>query len=214
MIELILSSSVNINTHGLLLNGKQLVDFNSELLRDKKLELVYRTIGEAYPKFFKMDAQSKLGWLAAEYIVKDTEVLHGVAKTDIALILSNKKSSLDTDTQYQNSLAEQGEEFLPSPSVFVYTLPNIVAGEICIRHGFKGENNFLISEKFDAQLLVNYTQALFSENLCKSALVGWIDVYKEEFRVLLAAVEIKQSESTSTSFNTENLNQLFQTIAL
>lgn len=214
MSDLILSSFVHITNRGLFLNGKQLVQFSTEVLRDKNLEFAYRTLGETYAKFFKMDAQSKLGWLAAECIVKDTQQLQGVDKKEIALILSNKKSSLDTDTNYQNSLAEQGEEFLPSPAVFVYTLPNIVAGEICIRHGIKGENNFLISENFDAQLVVNYTQALFTENLCKAALVGWIDVYQEEFTVFLASIEFKKAANTNTSFNTQNLTQLFQTIAL
>jgi hypothetical protein len=214
MMDIILTSSVNITNHGVFLNGKQVVDFSEENLRDKKLEFAYRTLGEAYPKFFKMDTQSKLGWLAAELIIKDTQALHGTEKNNIALILSNQSASLDTDTLYQASLLEQKEDFLPSPAVFVYTLPNIVAGEICIRHGLKGENNFLISEKFDAELLVNYTEALFAEDLCKAAIVGWIDVYQDELRAFLASVEIKQTGSSTLNVNTENLNYLFQTIVL
>ncbi len=214
MSQLVVTSAVNITPLGLALNGIQRLSFDSSERVDKKLESVYRALDVSYPKFFKMDAQSKLGWLCAEYLVKDHESLKTMAKEEVALILSNQKSSLDTDLNYLNSLPAATEEFLPSPAVFVYTLPNIVAGEICIRHGFKGENNFFISDQLNAQQLVDYTQALFAEGLCKAALVGWIEVYQEELRALLVVVESTSNSTAKPLFNTEYFNQLYQTRVL
>lgn len=210
MSYLVVSNAVRITNLGLSLNGKRLLSFDETATRDKKLEQAYRALDVTYPKFFKMDAQSKLGWLASEYLLREPLSFQLIAKQDIALILSNQKSSLDTDLNYFNALQAQQEEFLPSPAVFVYTLPNIVAGEICIRHGFKGENNFFITEQFDPQLLVSYTQALFFEDLCQAALVGWVDVYQESFSALFVSVE-SSSDNHTRSFTIENLNQLFQT---
>lgn len=214
MSQLLITSSVSITPLSLVLNGQRLLAFDSTASCDKKLESVYRLLDVNYPKFFKMDAQSKLGWLCAEYLMKNNDSIKSIAKQDVALILSNQKSSLDTDLNYLHSLPAETEEFLPSPAIFVYTLPNIVTGEICIRHGFKGENNFLVSEQFNADQLIDYTKALFAEDLCKAALVGWIEVYQEEFRALLVTVESSSNTTSESLFNTAYFNQLYQTLAL
>ena len=198
-----------INDREVLLNGESKLLFDSAATADQKLEAAYRALGLAYPKFFKMDAQSKLGWLSAEYLCEGSKLFDTAAAKDIALVLSNRKSSLDTDEQYQQSLTNE-EEFLPSPAVFVYTLANIVAGEICIRHGIKGENNFLISESFDAASLVNYVTILFEEELCEQCLVGWVEAYHGTLRSMFAYIEKITEEKASFLFTIENLNQVYQ----
>ncbi|MDB5273549.1 MAG: hypothetical protein JWO58_1916 [Chitinophagaceae bacterium] len=208
MSELNIRNWVYINDQEAVMNDEQQFSFKKEDTADQKLEQLYRSLGVAYPKFFKMDAQSKLGWASAEYLCEGGKVFATNAPEERALVLSNQKSSLDTDEQYQQSLNNQ-EEFLPSPSVFVYTLANIVAGEICIRHGIKGENNFLISERFDAEALVNYTRILFEEELCKQCLLGWVEAYRGRFKSILWLVE--KGESTDDRlFTVKNLNQLYQ----
>lgn len=210
MRELVVSNWAYINAEQVVLNGEQKRAFNQDESIDQKLEALYRALGVAYPKFFKMDAQSKLGWLCAEYLSLGGTLFDGVAKEDVALVLSNQQASLETDEHYWKSLQEE-EEFLPSPAVFVYTLPNIVAGEICIRHGLKGENNFFIHENFDPQTLIDYTQALFSEDLCKLALVGWVEVYHGAFKALLFSVVAKEEDRTKEylSFESENLKSIY-----
>ncbi|MDB5258264.1 MAG: hypothetical protein JWM14_2959 [Chitinophagaceae bacterium] len=202
-----------INDREVLLNGESKLVFDSTALTDQKLEVAYRALGVSYPKFFKMDAQSKLGWLSAEYLCEGGKLFDTSASKDVALVLSNRKSSLDTDEQYQQSLTNE-EEFLPSPAVFVYTLANIVAGEICIRHGIKGENNFLISESFDAAALVNYVTILFEEGLCEQCLVGWVEAYHGTLRSMFASIAKTTDEKAGLLFNIENLNQVYQTSEL
>lgn len=209
MMTLNIRNWTAVNDSEILLNGTSKLLFDSSAAADQKLETAYRALGVAYPKFFKMDAQSKLGWLSAEYLCEGSKLFTTANSKDVALVLSNRKSSLDTDEQYQQSLTDE-EEFLPSPAVFVYTLANIVAGEICIRHGIKGENNFLISESFDATFLVNYVNILFEEELCQQCLVGWVEAYQGSLRSVFAYVEKTTEEKAGLLFTIENLNQVYQ----
>ncbi len=139
------------------------------------LRSVYKHIGLNYPKFFKMDALSQLGFLGAEMTLMRSE-LEKFADDEVAVIFSNRSSSLQTDLQYYETL----KSGIASPALFVYTLPNIEVGEICIRHKLYGENNFLITERFDARELLNQCEALFADKAAKAVLVGWTEVNGEE----------------------------------
>ena len=79
---------------------------------------------------------------------------------DIGVVLANANSSLDTDIKYFETVKD-----IASPALFVYTLPNIVIGEICIRHNFKGENAFFIFEEFDAGFIQQYVSNLINNNI-------------------------------------------------
>ena len=108
----------------------------------------YRHFETQYPKFHKMDNLSKLGWLANEVLLQNSFNRENYKPEDVGIVLSNANSSLDTDIKYYETA-----KTIASPAQFVYTLPNIVIGEISIRHGFKGENAFFISNSFDAAFI-------------------------------------------------------------
>jgi len=177
---------------------------NQELLFRSELDIAeidlffkeaYQFLQLSYPKFFKMDRISKLGILA-------TEILFNKEKQDIntALVFSNNSSSLDTDKIHQNALSQ-----IVSPSVFVYTLPNIILGEISIRHQLQSENIFFLSETFDAELIGDYTQVLLDSGKAKDAVCGWIDLKNAEYDVFLCLI----SEVGEIPFTSQNLEQLY-----
>jgi hypothetical protein len=169
-------------------DGKVIFEHPNRSLDDFMAE-AYTWLKAAYPKFYKMDRFSKLGFLASEI------VLHGVRAKyeadEIALVLSNSNSSLDTDLRYWDTV-----KTIASPSLFVYTLPNIVAGEICIRHGIKGESLFFVSRQFDAEWTTTYVDLLLSHQKAKCCLAGWIDVLGDHADVFLYLTD--QSISAST----------------
>lgn len=145
------------------------------------LDAAYNQLGIQYPKFYKMDNLGKLGFLAAETVFANTTIAD---KRSVAVVLSNAHASLDTDVRYWQSTKTQ-----PSPALFVYTLPNIVTGEICIRHGIIGENVFFVSERIDLDLLVQYAEMMFMQNEVQYCLAGWIDVMGDHHDVFLYLVE-------------------------
>ncbi len=163
---------------------------------------IYNHFNINYPKFYKMDNLSKLGWLASEILLKDSFQSENYNPEDIGIVLANSNSSLDTDLKYFESTKD-----FASPSLFVYTLPNIVMGEICIRNKFKGENAFFVQEKFDANFVEQYVNNLVNNNILQACICGWIDVVKEDYQAMLFLVE-KKSSSDSVLFKTENIEKI------
>lgn len=147
----------------------------------------FKKLNLGYPKFYKMDPLSKLGFIASELVLGNVD-LGLYDRKRVGIVLANASSSLDTDLVHQQSISNRSQYF-PSPSVFVYTLPNIMIGEICIRHQLKGENAFLISERFDSRLLYNYVNELFQQNRVDVCLTGWVDLLKEQFDALVMFVK-------------------------
>lgn len=165
----------------------------------------YQLIGAKYPKFYKMDNLAKLGWLAAEVLLKDFDAAK-YNPTDIGVVLSNASSSLDADKRYYESV--QG---IASPALFVYTLPNIVIGEICIRHHFKGENAFFIFERFNADFIVNYVSNLLDAQQLEACICGWVELLGDEYKAVLFLVE-KEKKQGSIAFDAKSIGNLFTTV--
>ena len=145
---------------------------------------LYRTHVGDYPKFYKMDGLSKLGFLAAELLTtaeakaQATETEPQPTETEQrAVILFNHSSSIDTDQQYLASI--RPEDYFPSPSLFVYTLPNIVTGEIAIRHHLHGETSFYNLASRQEPLISQIQQAALADTATRSLITGWID-YEDE----------------------------------
>ncbi|WP_317128557.1 3-oxoacyl-ACP synthase [Gelidibacter sediminis] len=134
-----------------------------------------------------MDHLSKLAFLAADVLLKKAD-FSADTEHNIAIILSNRASSLDTDRTYQASIAEP-EIFFPSPSVFVYTLPNICMGEISIKHQLHSENCFFIFDSFNADHLWINTQSLLKQKKAEKVLCGWVDFDDKNYEAFLYLVE-------------------------
>jgi len=164
----------------------------------------YRHFEIKYPKFYKMDNLSKLGWLANEILLADNFSKEKYRPEDTGVVLSNASSSLDTDMKYYETAKD-----IASPALFVYTLPNIVMGEICIRHGFKGENAFFIFEQFDADFIKQYVSNLINNNILQACVCGWVELLDDKYKTALFLIE-KGEGGKATLFTKENLNKIYQ----
>jgi len=166
---------------------------------------LYRSLHIDYPKFFKMDGLSKLGFLASELILRETKNRFE-PREDVAIICFNHSSSLDIDNQYQTTI-QSPDSFFPSPSLFVYTLPNIVNGEIAIRNKFFGETFFYICRFFDACQIVDIVRSIFYEKTITAVLTAWIEYNDEKKEVFMMWVE---KENGELDFTKEQLNKLYE----
>ena len=163
----------------------------------------YGFLNPEYPKFHKMNSLSQLGIIAADVLLKGTDLASEYLPDQIGVVLSNATSSLDTDIEYFETLKK-----IPSPSLFVYTLPNIVAGEICIRHHFKGENAFFVFEEFDGPFLSLYVDNILGNNSAQACLAGWVEVLADHYDVFLYWAE-KQKRELGIEHTAENLIKLY-----
>ena len=72
------------------------------------------------------------------------------------------------------------KSFYPSPAVFVYTLPNIVTGEIAIRNKYYGETNFIVTESRDESVVENIIDGVLTDDMTTSVITGWLEAESEE----------------------------------
>lgn len=154
-----IESYIEITPTSVVLNG-QTIEVNST--GDKMLVELYRRYAGDYPKFFKMDTLSRLGFIAAEILLKESKV--------DAVVLANKSASIKNDTDYMATITNGN--YYPSPALFVYTLPNIVTGEIAIRHHIQGETAFYILE--NQEQLEQIILSTFNTKL-SPILAGWCE---------------------------------------
>ncbi|HEX2394666.1 MAG TPA: hypothetical protein VHI78_04930 [Bacteroidales bacterium] len=167
----------------------------------------YKHFGISYPKFYKMDSLCKLGFLASEILMQGKD--RNFKGEDFGIVLYNAASSIDSDCAHQQSIKDRSSYF-PSPSVFVYTLPNIVIGEICIRHKLFGESAFFIAENFDTQAIYDYIRLLFDEKVVQNCFTGWIECDANHYDCCLFMVEKSEPEKGGFAiFDAENIKEIY-----
>ncbi len=181
-----ISSQIMITPNEVILNGLKLSTMKQG---GALLTELYREKINDYPKFFKMDELCKLGFVASELLLQEIGDRHeGTA--DHAIVLFNRTGSLCNDRNYQTTINDM-ENFFPSPSLFVYTLPNIVTGEIAIRNHYYGETSFYVLDQDDPALIRAMAEDVISQGRAKSVICGWLDCEDKEH--YLARLEVVES---------------------
>lgn len=166
--------SVKITPYSIVVDGKQIeIDTST----DNILADIYKRHIGSYPKFYKMDRLSQLGFVASELLLNQ-EYPRLQQCADRAIVLFNHSSSVWVDCEYAKSIAI-GDDYFPSPSLFVYTLPNIVCGEIAVRNGYHTETSFYIIPNKDENIMHEVLTSTFLDDSLQSILAGWID-YEDE----------------------------------
>lgn len=188
-----------------IVNGKQTNEFNSDSI-DGFTKEFYKFLEIDYPKFYKMDRLSKTAFLGSELIKKYIQEISNYADNDIALLFANNNSSALTDANFFESYQNGG---MPSPALFVYTLPNILIGEIAIRNKWYGENMFTVSEYFDTEYFVNYSNILLNKN-ANALLCGWLNVNNDIIEAFLFFVAKKDLNQLNLPLDTKRLLEIFE----
>lgn len=177
--------TIEIEAGRLLVNSQQL--FAGTADAEVFLKELYHFLRLDYLKFFKMDNLCKLGFLAAEALFKYHPAIKQLGDDELALVFSNRSSSLDTDSRYWQGVVSA--EPVASPALFVYTLPNIVQGEIAIRHKLYGENIFLIIPGYQAEELEQQARLLINAGKAKACITGWADYNNGAYHAVFKLVE-------------------------
>lgn len=172
---------VHITPQGIWLDGKVFA-IDKEGKQSSLLTALYKQIIGNYPKYYKMDGLCRLGFVASELLLKaerdEGSFTEDTNKTR-AIVFFNRSSSIASDKKYLASIVEK-DNYFPSPSVFVYTLPNIVTGEIAIRNGYHGETSFYILPHKNELLMQDIIETTFMDEQTTSVLTGWLDYEDSE----------------------------------
>lgn len=190
--EFTTTHTIRITPEEVILDQRKLWEGKKELGEQEGKEhhslltSLYKQMIGNYPKFYKMDGLCRLGFVTSEILLNAEK---GETDKERAIIFFNHSSSIASDRNYKESINDKNNYF-PSPSIFVYTLPNIVTGEIAIRNHFHGETSFFILPDKDERLMEEILQASCRDDQSKSFLTGWID-YEDE-RHFEADLKIKK----------------------
>lgn len=190
--EFTTTHTIRITPEEVILDQRKLWERKEELGEQEGQEhhslltFLYKQMIGNYPKFYKMDGLSRLGFVASEILLNAEK---GETDKERAIIFFNHSSSIASDRNYKESINDK-DNYFPSPSIFVYTLPNIVTGEIAIRNHFHGETSFFILPDKDERMMEEILQASCRDDQSKSFLTGWID-YEDE-RHFEADLKIKK----------------------
>ena len=134
---------------------------------------LFRGLGQTNPKFYKMDALSRLGYVASEMLLNSEVEERFIPRKDRAIVLFSRNGCHDCDNQYSETI--RPDDYFPSPSLFVYSLPNIVAGEIAIRNQYQGEASFYLLNQPDEGLMLDIVRETLRNEVTHSVLAGWVD---------------------------------------
>ena len=169
------SATVGINAGEVLVN-------DSVVFSDKSADFgtfireAFKSRGENNMKFYKMDDLCKLGYVAAAWLLDGIEF----GEEECGMVLSGKYGCLDTDMKHQQIIDKEGDA-ASSPAVFVYTLPNVVAGEISIRHHIKGENTWFWSDDRTMSDLKHYASLMAGASDLRYCIIGHLDFLNGEY---------------------------------
>lgn len=169
------SATVEINAGEVFVN-------DSVVFSDKSADFgtfireAFKSRGENNMKFYKMDDLCKLGYVAAAWLLDGIEF----GEEECGMVLSGKYGCLDTDMKHQQIIDKEGDA-ASSPAVFVYTLPNVVAGEISIRHHIKGENTWFWSDDRTMSDLKHYATLMAGASDLRYCIIGHLDFLNGEY---------------------------------
>lgn len=193
-----------IKAHELRKNNQQVWKGETQTSMASFLDAAYHFLKGDYPRFYKMDNLCKLGFLAAELLLRDRPIVTEYGTGSVGMVFCNASASLDTDLRYMETVKN-----IPSPAQFVYTLPNIVIGELSIRYGCRGENAFFVQEAFDADFLWFYVHDLIVRNRLQACLCGWVECLNEQYETVMYLVETRPGE-ISLPFETNYIQQIYR----
>jgi hypothetical protein len=91
--------------------------------------------------------------------------------------------------------------------VFVYTLPNIVTGEIAIRNKIHGETAFFVAPLFQPAAIEETVKGVFHNSGLKHLLVGWVEVEDDELDVCMMLCG--SDGEGHCEFNADNIEKIY-----
>ena len=135
-------------------------------------------------KFYKMDDFCKLAYVAADRLLEGIDF----GEEECGMVLSGRYGCLDTDMKHQQVIDSEGDAGA-SPAVFVYTLPNVAAGEVSIRHHIKGENTWFWSDDRQMRDIRQYAGMMMVAQDLKYCIIGYFDSIAGKYEAVFKLLE-------------------------
>lgn len=180
--------SIIIREGNISVDGKTRFEAAPDLPFPDFIRSAYKFLALDDRKFYKMDDLCKLGYMATAFLLAEQEEKTGCNPLEIGVVLANRSSSLDTDLRHQHLIDTSGDRGA-SPAIFVYTLPNVVMGELCIRYRIQGENTFFIADAYPDTFIHEYVRIVMEKQKLKACLAGWCELLEGHYEARFEWIE-------------------------
>jgi len=128
-------------------------------------------------RFARMDLMSRLGLIATELLEAGLDLLPPERRERIGVCVETCAGSLATDVRFLRT---------PKPTLFTYTLPSTVIGEICIHYRLKGPVLCLVSEDVSGRQAIDEAVDWLQQGDADACLCLGCEVIDREVPELLA----------------------------
>ena len=172
--------TVVIERGKIVLDGEVLLETEPAGAFATFIRAAYKSLALDDRKFYKMDDLCKLGYIAAACLFARNGGITGYEPGEVGIIFANASSSMDTDRKHQHIIDTMGDREA-SPAVFVYTLPNVVLGELCIRYKIQGENTFFINNRYPESFIRDYATLVMRKQKLRACLTGWCELTGDRY---------------------------------
>lgn len=192
-----ITHKITVTPQEVIIDGLSL---QTEMKGGQILKEMYRKYVKDYPRFYKMDPLCKLGFIASELLLDAESKAEGTTRfsgnRNRGVLLVGSKGSICADMAYLQTIRHP-ENYYPSPSAFIYTLPNIVTGEIAIRNGYHGATSYIMMQDGESELEQLMLQALLYYKM--DSLVGGVIEMEgpEKFKAVLHIARRRAEQSTN-----------------
>lgn len=161
---------VEISPRGAFVDGKRVHDSAGPDIVTE----IYRSLIGDYPRYYKMDSLSRLAFVATELLLQCDDDIRQTGASTRPVVFFSRSGSAKTDAEYISTISGAAG-FFPSPALFVYTLPNICAGEVAIRNKYNGETLFVVLDSKDTAAMARVNRAMMCDPVAESLVTGWIE---------------------------------------
>ena len=186
---LYVAKTIHVDSKGISIDG--LKDSLHSVGRQMLTDIYKKHVGD-YPRFFRMDLLCRLGFIATELLLQSDDEPRFQERSDRAVVMVGHSGSIVADRRYLESISHP-DDYFPSPERFVYTLPNIVTGEIAIRNHYHGETGFYLLDEKDETLVSEILLSAFQDPQTQSLIGGWINCDGDDrFEADLCIIKRKQ----------------------
>ena len=166
--------SLSIDPQGLIEDGRS-IPFEST--GASLITEIYKKHLSDDSRFFKMDLYSRIAYVGSCLLAKDS--LKGFEPEDVSLLLFTLNGSILADRKHISSYSNP-EEYYPSPSVFINTLPNVVLGEIAVKNTIKGETTLVMLPTKDDAMMETIVDITLVATQPSAMIYGWVDCVSED----------------------------------
>lgn len=183
-----------ITSRVVVLNGDHLVPY--ELLLEKMpferaleaIQAQWNIAPDQGPAFTQMDAFCKLGYVAAELVMRGAEFDSEVPKHNMMVHIHSRSACADRDVDYQ-ALIDAGEDAYDDKVFSLFTAPTAICSVLSQRHHIYEESSLMVSEGFNPRQMYQLIYDCFcSSPIPQYALLGFVEQlrpYSSAFMCLL-----------------------------